>query len=87
MKIRKNFEYKGYNFKMTIELYSETQNGIWHTLTIESLAKDNYYQRYIIKDREIELAVILYENIAKAFIDDLLGEAIIEDRFKKLGFK
>ena len=87
MQIKKKFNYKGYLFTITINLYSEQQNEIRHILTVECLYRVDYFVKYIFKDDEIEKGVVLAEKIAKTFIDDLLGETVIEERFKKLGFE
>ena len=90
--MNKEFEYRGFNFNIKVELNTKVERRIggerWHTVTINCMNLDNYYNKEQINDKLLVLYVQDCERVAKKYVDAKLDEKPrVDERLSELGFK
>lgn len=91
--LNKEFAYRGYKFNMKLELETRIEkrfNGDrFHTVTVNCMDFDNYYNKREVEDRWLEAAVGDMEFQARQYIDKKFekSQPKVDERFTNLGFK
>jgi len=88
----KQFEYRGFNFNIKVELNTKVEKRIdgerWHTIIVNCMDSDNYYKKEVVNDRFLVMCVLNYESLAKKYVDEKLdGKPTADERLSELGFK
>lgn len=91
-KMNKQFEYRGFNFNIKVELNTKVEKCIggerWHTVTTNCMDADNYYKKEEVHDKFLVMCVQGCEILAKKYVDEKLdGKPSPDARLSELGFK
>jgi len=92
VKMNKQFEYRGFNFNIKVELNTQVEKRIeveiWHTVTTNCMDADNYYKKEEVNDKFLIMCVLDCEILAKRYVDEKLdGKLTPYARLSELGFK
>ena len=90
--MNKQFEYRGFNFNIKVELNTKVEKRIdgerWHTITTNCMDVDNYYKKEEVNDKYLVGCVQDCERLAKKYVDEKLdGKPSPDARLSELGFK
>jgi hypothetical protein len=90
--MNKQFEYRGFNFNIKVELNTKVEKRIdgerWHTVTTNCMDVDNYYKKEEVNDNFLVMCVQDCERLAKKYVDEKLdGKPSPDARLSELGFK
>ena len=90
--MNKQFEYRGFNFNIKVELNTKVEKRIdgerWHTVTINRMDVDNYRKKEEVNDKSLVVYVQDCERLAKKYVDEKLdGKPSPDARLSELGFK
>lgn len=92
--MNKKILYRGFEFIIKVELNTKIDKfddlNRWHTITIASINKGNYYKKEEIHDNLLEFQIRVEEDIIKQYVDSEISKdtkSYDELRLLSLGFK
>jgi len=90
--MNKQFEHRGYNFNIKVELNTRVERGMngdrYHTITVNCMDKDNYYVKEEVNDKHLTLYIHSAIIVAQKYVDEKIdGVSTADKRLTELGFK
>jgi hypothetical protein len=91
----KKFEYKGYEFLITVEFNTMTTHGHlnckrYHTVKVNCINANNwYYYNDGVVDATLEETILLGERTARSWVEKITANSIfdpLKDKLIELGF-